>query len=122
MKNTTAVLRRLPNQPVIHGIIRHPIRVPTLVIRPATAPICCACAGVAPLATSLVATTVGAQKFEDHSPKMMQAIIAAADQVVRACPLANSAAKPGFASSDERARAGSGMLLRRYAIRRAGRM
>src|ERR1700691_4712662 len=117
MKNTTAVQRRLPNQPVIHGISRHPIKLPTCVISPATAPICCAWAGVAPPATSLVATTVGAQKFDDHRPKMMQAIIAAADQVVRACPLANSAVKPGFCSSDERARAGSGMLLRRYAIR-----
>ena len=47
-----------------------------------------------PVATSLVMTTVGAQKFDDHRPKMMQAIISAAAQVVRACPFANSAVKP----------------------------
>src|ERR1700722_5352039 len=111
MKNTTAVQRRLPNQPVIHGISRHPIKGPTLVIRPATAPICCAWAGVAPPATSLVATTVGAQKFDDHRPKMMQAIISAAAQVVRACSPWNNAATDGRAR--DASRFGSGMLLRR---------
>src|SRR5271169_3380992 len=112
MKNTTAVRRRLPRRPVIHGISRHPIKVPTLVIRPATAPICCAWAGVAPLATSLVATTVGAQKFDDHRPKMMQAIISAAAQVVCAWPLANSAVKEGLVPL-ERGRGGSGTFLRK---------
>ena len=41
-------------------------------------------AGVAPEATSFVMTTVGAQKFEDHRPKMMHAIMLAAAQVLRA--------------------------------------
>jgi hypothetical protein len=66
----------------------------------------------------LVAITVGAQKFDDHRPKMMQAINSAAAQVDRAWSPANSAV------TDTRSRdawfAGSGMLLRRYAINSAG--
>src|ERR1700744_6070008 len=112
-KNKAAVQRRLPRRPVIHGTNRHPMRVPTLVTRPVTAPICCAYAGVEPAATSLVMTTVGAQKFDDHRPKIMQAIISAATQVVRAWSLANNAAKPDLGISGDLARTGSGILLRR---------
>ena len=95
---------------MIHGISRHPASVPQLVINPHTAPIVCPCAGVAPAATSRVATTVGAQKFDDHRPKIMHAISSAAAQVVRACPRLNNAQN---ADSPLAARRGGSLLLRR---------
>ena len=86
--------------------------VPTLVISPQIAPMLCACCGVAPAAMSFVVTTVGAQKLDDHRPKMMQVIISAADQVTRACAPWNSVRNFGAVTCGRRRR-GSGMRVRK---------
>ena len=64
---------------------------PRLVRTPLHAATRNACAVAPPVAVSMVTIKVGAQNVDDHRPKMMQAIIIAAIQVVFATPPTNSA-------------------------------
>ena len=84
MKNIAAARRRGPIQVAIHGIKPHATSVPAFSRSPLTEAVRCATAIGVPEAVSLVMISVGAQKVQDHRPKMMQAIIPAAAHVVRA--------------------------------------
>src|ERR1700735_2327791 len=94
-KKIVAARRLGPIAVAIHGISKQATRVPPFASGPPAEAMRCAAAIGVPPAVSLETISVGAQYVHDHRPKMMHAIMPAADHVVRAWRPRNSDPAPG---------------------------